>query len=224
MRSFDAAPYRGQRIRFRAAVKVEGAGAGTGADKAASDSAAAPTRAQLWVRVDRPGGAMGFFDNMADRPITTGSWRPCEITGEVAVDAETIKLGVMLFGAGRTWLGAASFEAIGKMVSADEPARPLEGRGLENLVVFARLAGLVRYFHPSDQAAGTDWNRFVLAGVESVEKATSPEDLAHILTARFLPIALFSDGTRLLRIDLANGELRALGPVRPYRSIYLDAW
>src|ERR1700686_2334375 len=31
IRSVDAAPYRGQRIRFRAVVKVEGAGAGAGA-------------------------------------------------------------------------------------------------------------------------------------------------------------------------------------------------
>jgi hypothetical protein len=188
MRSIDPAPYRGQRFRFRAAVKVEEA-AGAGADKAASGATGTPTHAQLWVRVDRPGGALGFFDNMADRPIPATSWRPCEIAGEVAADAVTIYVGVILNGGGRAWLGAASFEVIGKTVSADEPARPLEPRGLENLVAFARLTGLVRYFHPSDQAASTDWNRFALVGVASVEKATGPEDLAHALTTLFLPIA-----------------------------------
>jgi hypothetical protein len=191
IRSFDAAPYRGQRIRFRAVVKVEGAGDGTGAgaDQPATGSSGEPTRAHLWMQVIRPEGASGFFYRAADHPITATSWSPFEAAGEVAADAVTIQLGVLLNGGGRAWLGAASVEAIGKWVSADEPARPLDDRGLENLVAFARLAGLVRYFHPSDQAAATDWNRFVLAGVQSVEKAAGPDDLAHVLTARFLPIA-----------------------------------
>src|SRR5579864_4158129 len=185
LRSLDAAPYRGQRIRFRAVVKVEGAGAGQSANGSSGD----PARAHLWLRVVRPDGASGFFNDTSDHPITATSWSPCETVGEVAADAVTIQLGILLEGGGRAWLGAASVEAIGKWVSADEPARPLDDRGLENLVAFARLAGLVRYFHPSDQAAAMDWNRFVLAGVQGVERAAGPDELAHLLTARFLPIA-----------------------------------
>ncbi len=185
MRSFDAAPFRGQRVRFRAAVKVEDAGAAAGQ----AGTGPVPPKAQLWLRVDRAGGALGFFDNMDDRPITTTAWSRFEIVGDIAADAEKINLGLLLIGGGRAYLGAASFEAIGKTVAADEPARPLADRGVENLVAFTRLAGLVRYFHPSDQAAAVDWNRFVLAGVQRVEKASGPEDLAHDLTALFLPLA-----------------------------------
>jgi hypothetical protein len=213
MRSFDAAPYRGRRIRFRAAVKVERTDADGG------DKDAAPPRAQLWVRVDRPGGATGFFDNMADRPITAASWRPYEIAGDVAADAVSLHLGVMLFGGGRAWLGAASLNAIAKIISADEPARPLEARGLENLVAFARLAGVVRYFHPSDQAVGTDWNRFVLAGVESVENAAGAEDLAGRLRALFQPIA------PALRIFLTGqAEPAAAGPLAMPSAARVLAW
>jgi C-terminal processing protease CtpA/Prc len=200
MRSFDAAPYRGQRVRFRAAVKVqaesegEGAGAGAGAGKAAGSPTSdrtppPPPRAQLWLRVDRPGGGIGFFDNMDDRPITTAAWGRYEIVGDVPADAATINLGLMLIGGGRAWLSSASFETIAKTVSADEPARPLDARGLVNLVAFSRLVGWVRYFHPSDQAAAADWNRFVLAGVQRVEGAAGPEDLARVLTTLFLPLA-----------------------------------
>jgi C-terminal processing protease CtpA/Prc len=185
MRSFDAAPYRGQRVRFRAAVKVEGGARAAGS----AETDLSPPRAQLWLRVDRPGGQAGFFDNMQDRPITATTWDRYEIVGVVAPDAEKIALGLILLGSGRAYLGSASFEAIGKPVSADEPARPLDARGLDNLVAFTRLAGLVRYFHPSDQAAAADWNRFVLAGVQTVEKASGPEDLARCLTALFLPLA-----------------------------------
>src|SRR5687768_5321738 len=46
-----------------------------------------------------------------------------------------------------------------------EAARPLTERGVENLAAFTRLLGYVRYFHPSDQAAATDWNALAVAGV-----------------------------------------------------------
>jgi C-terminal processing protease CtpA/Prc len=202
MRSFDAAPYRGQRVRFRAQVKVQaesegeggGAGSGAGADKAAGGPASGRTRppaprAQLWLRVDRPGGAVGFFDNMDDRPVTAASWGRYEIVGDVPADAATINLGLMLIGSGRAWLGSTAFEAIAKTAADDEPARPLDARGLDNLVAFTRLVGLVRYFHPSDQASAADWHRFVLAGVQRVEAAAGPEDLARKLSALFLPLA-----------------------------------
>jgi hypothetical protein len=45
------------------------------------------------------------------------------------------------------------------MAAAAEAPRPLTGRGLENLTVYARLLSLVRFFHPSDAAAAASWNR-----------------------------------------------------------------
>ncbi|HEY3242013.1 MAG TPA: S41 family peptidase, partial [Phycisphaerae bacterium] len=175
MQSFAAAEYRGQRVRFRAAVKFEGA--------------AADGRAQLWLRVDRPDEQRGFFDNMGDRPITDATWRDYEIMGDVAKDAETINLGCMLIGRGRTWLDAVSFEAIGEVGAGQEPPHPLEGRALENLVAFTRLLGYVRHFHPSDEAAAADWDAFAIAGVRAVESAAGPAELATILQELFAPVA-----------------------------------
>jgi hypothetical protein len=34
----------------------------------------------------------------------------------------------------------------------------------ENLNAFAKAYGYVKYFHPSDEASGTDWNRFAIYG------------------------------------------------------------
>jgi len=175
MQSFDAAPYRGRRIRLRAAVRTEVTGAGN--------------RAQLWVRVDRKGGQVGFFDNMGDRPIAEATWRDYEIIGDVAKDAEGIALGLMLIGNGQAWLDAVRFEIAGKIGEGNEPARPLNERGLDNLVAFARLLGYVRYFHPTDQAAATDWDRFAINGVRAVEGATDPVALARVLKRLFRPIA-----------------------------------
>ena len=76
MQSSEAAPYWGKRVRFRAAVRVK---------------ASQPySRAQLWLRVDREGRQMGFFDNMGDRPITYNEWRYYEIIGDVAQDGRRI--------------------------------------------------------------------------------------------------------------------------------------
>jgi C-terminal processing protease CtpA/Prc len=175
MQSFDATPYRGRRVRFRAAVRAEVAGPGN--------------HAQLWLRVDRKGGEMGFFDNMNDRPIVDASWRDYQIVGDVADDSERIALGLMMLGSGRVWLDAVSFEIVGKNGDGDEPARPLQGRGLDNLVAFTRLLGYVRYFHPSDQAAATDWDQFATDGIRAVEGAKSPEDLVRVLERMFHPIA-----------------------------------
>ncbi|HEY2289326.1 MAG TPA: S41 family peptidase [Thermoanaerobaculia bacterium] len=173
--SFDATPYRGKRIRFRAAVRAEVSGR--------------ESQAALWLRVDREGGAMGFFDNMADRPIRSSEWKTYEITGDVAPDAKSIYLGLMLLGQGKAWIDSASFETLGTVETRHEPARPLAGRGLENLIAFTRLFGYVRYFHPSDQAAAADWEKLALSGVSAAEKAGSPSELAKRLEDFFRPIA-----------------------------------
>ncbi|HET9211007.1 MAG TPA: S41 family peptidase [Thermoanaerobaculia bacterium] len=174
--SFDATPYRGKRIRFRAAVRAE-----------VPDPR---SQAALWLRVDREGGAMGFFDNMADRPIRASAWKTYEITGDVAPDAKSIYLGMMLLGQGKAWMDSASFEVLGAAPEArHEPARPLSGPGLDNLTAFARLFGYVRYFHPSDQAAAADWENLAIAGAQAAEKAANPEELAKALEDFFRPVA-----------------------------------
>jgi C-terminal processing protease CtpA/Prc len=85
-----------------------------------------------------------------------------------------------------------------RAADGDERASPLRGRGLDNLTAFTRLLGYVRFFHPSDQAAGANWNRVAIAGVQAIEKATSPQDLAQRLEAFFAPLAptlrVFPDG------------------------------
>jgi hypothetical protein len=95
MQSFDAQAYRGKTVRLRAWIRVE--------RKAPAD------HAQMLLHVGRPGFQQGFVDTMADRPISTEDWRQYEIQGEVAPDAETIRIGVMLYGLGRVWLSDVEF-------------------------------------------------------------------------------------------------------------------
>jgi len=85
MQNLPGAALRGKAIRLRAQ------GRATAADPAGGGA--------LWLRVDRPNKAMGFFDNMGDRPIREPEWRPYAIEGTVADDAENVAFGVMALGA-----------------------------------------------------------------------------------------------------------------------------
>ena len=143
---------------------------------------------------------MGFFDNMDDRPIRNRTWGESEIVGDVAPDAESIVFGVLLIGGSPTWIDDVRLEDAGAVpATSREPARPLEGRGLDNLVALTRLLGYVRHFHPSDAAASTDWDATAMSGVREVESAKDPADLAQRLEKLFRPLGptvrVFPTGT-----------------------------
>ena len=75
---------RGKAIRMRGQVRV--------ADPTAQGWAG------LWLRVDRSGGAPGFFDNMQNRPVRDTTWREYVIEGSIASDATQIVFGVLTIG------------------------------------------------------------------------------------------------------------------------------
>ncbi|WP_263784509.1 S41 family peptidase [Salinibacter grassmerensis] len=68
-------------------------------------------------------------------------------------------------------------------------AEPPRDEQVENLRAFAKLYGYVRYFHPSDAAAGTDWNQFAMYGAQEVKNAASRAELRSTLEGLFRPIA-----------------------------------
>lgn len=54
---------------------------------------------------------------------------------------------------------------------------------------FAKLYGVVRYFHPSDESAKIDWKAFAVYGVKEINKANNQEEFEQKLKDLFLPIA-----------------------------------
>ncbi len=60
---------------------------------------------------------------------------------------------------------------------------------IQNLRAFAKLYGYVRYFHPSDAAADTDWERLAIHGVRHVQDASTRTELRTRLDSLFSPIA-----------------------------------
>jgi C-terminal processing protease CtpA/Prc len=171
-----AKPFRGKRVRFGAALRTEVAGIGR-------------NYAALWVRSVRPSSKPCPFVDMADRPCRSREWTRRSVVLDVSADAEQLEVGFILNATGRAWFDTASLEVIGSAGVDNDRPRPLAGRGLENLIAFTRVLGYVRYFHPSDRAAGADWDRLAIDWISMVEPARSPDELAESLTAVFAPLA-----------------------------------
>jgi hypothetical protein len=85
-------------------------------------------------------------------------------------------------------------------------AGPLTPRGLDNIRALARPFGFVRYFYPSDEAAATDWNRFVIVAIPGVEPAQTSVELASKLQNVFASVAplmrVFPTGSAPPLIDI----------------------
>ena len=84
--------------------------------------------------------------------------------------------------------------------SPHEAPRPLAPRGLDNVVAFTRLVGYVRFFHPSEVAATTNWDDITVRGIRLVERAPDADSLVATLRAILAPIApsvaVYRTGTR----------------------------
>jgi len=74
------------------------------------------------------------------------------------------------------------------LLSAGAAATP-DARTVDNLRAFARLYGYVRFFHPSDEAAGVDWDAFAVYGAAKVMAVDAGGDLAAALRELFVPVA-----------------------------------
>jgi hypothetical protein len=173
--AIDATPWRGRQIKVTAAIRVTSGMGGK--------------RAQMWLRVNRTGGAIGSFDNMAHRPVVSQIWADYSILAEVAQDAEKITLGLMTYQGETAWWDNIRIEVL------DRKQQPLDEKGLKNLMAFTHLLGYVRHFHPSDAAAAADWTRFICAALPKVEQAGDSAALAAELQAAFAPIAPTRQGT-----------------------------
>lgn len=127
MRSVDAAPYRGKRVRLSAAVRCE--------------PADEQSVALLWFRVDRPDRQVGFFDNMSDRPIRSRDWQRYEIVGDVNGDAQALALGMLLIGGGTAMFDEVVLEIVDDDLECTGSAQ--QPSGTPGLAVAAYAAKMI---------------------------------------------------------------------------------
>ena len=69
------------------------------------------------------------------------------------------------------------------------PGQTSHEEAVANIEAFARLYGYVRFFHPTDEAARMDWQKFAVYGIKTVESARNRAELKQALQGLFMPIA-----------------------------------
>ncbi len=95
-KSFDAAAFRGSQIRFNADVRLE---------------YPAISRAEIFVRVDRPSGT-GFRGYAPRGRSESRDWTIREVVGTIDDDATLITVGLRFTGLGAVYLADAKFETL----------------------------------------------------------------------------------------------------------------
>jgi RNA polymerase subunit RPABC4/transcription elongation factor Spt4 len=115
MQVFDAAEYRGKRLRLSAYVKAENVANWAG----------------LWMRIDREKKAVAF-DNMQGRPITASQeWTQHAIVLDVDSNATAVAFGILLAGKGAVWIDDLAFDVVGQDVPVTDMT--LQSRRPRNL-------------------------------------------------------------------------------------------
>jgi C-terminal processing protease CtpA/Prc len=135
--------------------------------------------AGLWMRIDGPGGTLGF-DNMQSRKITgTHDWQQHVISLSLPEDAERILVGGLVVGTGKIWLDGLEVTVDGKpleqatpkkieLLPAQRDSQFFAGSGLDfiqvtplqrqSLVVLGQVWGLIKYYHPRVAAGERQWD------------------------------------------------------------------
>lgn len=164
MQTIDATPYQGQRIELAARIRV--------------DRESRNDRVQMWLRADRPGGKVGFFNNSAQSPARSPKWTDATIVADIEDDAASLALGFMVFGAADAFIDDVSIRILGDTNAGNIAPAPLEGRALDNVAAAVRLALAVRWFHPTTAARADDWDQFTIDLIDAAEGTATPAELA----------------------------------------------
>lgn len=133
----------------------------------------------LWANVrDRDGNTIASFSSQ-DKPITAAYWTRFSITLEIPADAETISYGFALKGSGTVFIDNANFDLVQSDPKFYAPPTKSSDTALDNLVAFAEIFGLVKYFYPNFYSDKIDWNNFLIAGIEKAEAAKNSAEFAN---------------------------------------------
>ena len=96
----------------------------------------------------------------------------------------------------------------------------VERMRVANLHAFARLYGVVRWFHPSDAAAATDWDRLAIEGARRIIDVRDAPSRRTVLSELFAPVA------PTMHMALAGEAFPAEPALKPVSTEGLDvvAW
>jgi hypothetical protein len=174
VRQSDASEHRGKLLRISALLRTGGRRAPMGATRMSARALTAQ------------GAALASARSAA---VAEDAWELRELTLGIPPAAAILEIAITSDLMGQAAIDDLKLVVVGDAGAGDLPPGPLSDRGLRNLTALTRLAGYVRYFHPSDEAAGANWDRLLIEAVTLVEPAADDEQLQAALREVFSGIA-----------------------------------
>jgi C-terminal processing protease CtpA/Prc len=169
--AFAGMPYRGKKVRFRAAVKI--------APSAPEDFA------QIWFRVRRD--QTGSYSEKTSPPIHTLEWQYFDVTGDIDSEAQWVNIGLSLHGKGKAWIDDASIEIVGDAPQISSYVIP-PSAAFDKLTEAAKLWAFVKYFHTRVTMPGVDWDQAFMDAMPKILESRDDDDFAAGINAMLAPL------------------------------------
>jgi hypothetical protein len=172
LQSFPAKIYHNKRVRFSADIKIEG-------DE--------QSFANLYISYSI--GDADRITELTNIPKGRKDWTNYKVSTSIPDFAQNVTVGIYFVGKGKVHFDNVDLIMLGQIRDGNIGPFPVYEKEMDNIMAFMRMYGYIRYFHPSDQSIGIDWERFVINGIDYVEKVDKPIELANALEQYFKPIA-----------------------------------
>lgn len=199
-RKFDVSGVRGWRLRLVARVRTD---------------APAQSSASATMTVSTNDAFPSYGSGASTRKVNSEPWTSIHTIMDVASNATSGELVLSLRGPGRAWFDDVEVTAVG--VSPLPASVRLSDQQVADLVTFTRAAALIRYLHPSDQAATLDWNELFPSAIDRLLRRDPQKPLiAHLqeMFSTISPTVVFSS---------SSSAARTVGPPRQDGS-HLARW
>lgn len=169
-RRLEADVLRNQRIRLTARMRTR------------------RTLVRAALQVGRSNAKEGIADLAESSDIVEGKWIDAHAVADVSHDATYIDIELNARGKGEVWIDYVRVERLGPRNQSTVGPTSLSRERQEALAALGRVLSLVRYFHPSDENAHTDWDLFSIHAVDRL-LASSNEPLRDVINDILRPIA-----------------------------------
>ena len=115
-------------------------------------------------------------------------WQIRQIKGIIHQYSDYMRMGVMLTGEGSLLIDECTFTIETDSRSTEFQTNNIDNQTIDRLIAFSRVYGWARYFQPSTESAGFDWDILPLCGLELAENKQEDEDYIKSLDSIFSQI------------------------------------
>lgn len=171
-RTFDLTAARGHRIRLSVRVRTPGTASAV----------------SVKLSVLAPGRPAVYSDSAETQPASSDTWSTKYAVLDVDSAATTGRISLVAHGGGTAWFDDVSVVSLGLTPVAQRVRLSPDVR--DRIATTARVLGLVRYFHPSDQSARLDWDAFSVHAIDTVLRTSTSVSMHALLRRLFAPITI----------------------------------